>query len=233
MESLIEEFVKTKRGYGFGSGSGSGSDNGSGSGSGSADGSDDGSGYGSGSADGSGSGSADGFGSGYGFCSGFGSGSGYGSGDGDGIVSINNKKVYKIDGVQTIITSIRENVAKGYILQSDLTLTPSFIVREDNKFAHGATLHEAFASLQEKLYDDSSEEERIDKFKEHFSDFDKAYPASELFIWHHILTGSCKAGRESFARDHEIDVQHDYMNIREFINLTKDSYGGKIIKKLL
>jgi len=120
--------------------------------------------------------------SGYGDGYGYGDGSGYGYGDGSGIISVNNKKVYKIDGLQTIITSVRDNVAKGYILQSDLTLTPCFIVKEDDKFAHGSTLHEAFASLQEKLYNDSSEEERISKFKEHFIDFDKAYPVTELFI---------------------------------------------------
>ena len=51
-----------------------------------------GSGYGSG--DGSGYGSGDG--------SGYGSGSGSGYGSGDGLKSIINKKIYKIDGVNTI-----------------------------------------------------------------------------------------------------------------------------------
>ena len=34
-------------------------------------------------------------------------------------------------------------------------------------------MHEAFASLQEKLYDDSTEEERLEAFKKHFQDFTK------------------------------------------------------------
>ena len=124
-------------------------------------------------------------------------------------------------------------MAKGYILQGDLTLTPCFMVKDGNQFAHGSTLHEAFESLQEKLYDDSSEEDRINKFKEHFPDFDKAYPVSDLFIWHHILTGSCKAGRESFAKDHEINIKKDSMTIYKFIELTKNSYNGNIIQRIL
>ena len=181
------------------------------------------------------------YGYGYGYGSGYGSGdgSGYGSGDGSGdgsgygIKSLNGQKIYEIDGVQTIISSVRGNVAKGFILQNDLTLTPCFIVKESDKFAHGETLHEAFESLQEKLYDNSTEEERISKFKEHFTDFNKKYKAKELFTWHHILTGSCKAGRMSFCKDHGIDVDNDEYTVYEFISITKDAYGGSIISKLL
>ena len=107
----IEEFLK----------------NGSGSG--------DGFGFGSGFGDGSGFGS--GFGDGSGFGSGFGdgSGSGDGSGNGDvnGIKSFCGKEVYLIDDMQTIIESVRGNIAKGYILQSDLTLTPCHVVKENGK----------------------------------------------------------------------------------------------------
>ena len=62
-----------------------------------------------------------------------------------------------VDGVQTIIKSVHDNIARGFILQNDLTLKPCYIVKEQNKFAHGSTLHEAFNALQEKLYDDSTE----------------------------------------------------------------------------
>lgn len=173
-------------------------------------------------------GSGYGDGSGYGY--GDGSGSGYGSGS--GVKTFCGKNVYPIDGVQTIIESVRGNIAKGHILQNDFSLTPCFVVKENGKFAHGKTLHEAFESLQEKLYDDSTEEERIRKFREHFTDFSKKYPARELFVWHHVLTGSCKAGREAFCRDKGIDVDKDEFTVYEFIGLTKDSYGGETIKKL-
>ena len=170
-------------------------------------------------------GSGDGSGDGY--------GDGFGDGFGDGINTFCGKKVYIIDNIQTIVESVRGNIAKGYILQSDLTLAPCYVVKENGKFAHGYTLREAFEALQEKLYDDSTEEERLQKFREHFIDFSKKYPARELFAWHHVLTGSCKAGREAFCRDNGIDIDKDTFTIHEFIRLTKNSYGGETIKKLI
>ena len=186
-------------------------------------------GYGYGSGSGSGYDDGSGYGSGYGYDD----GSGYGYGYGYGLKTYKGDKIYQIDGIPTIIKSVKGNIAKGFILQNDLTLTPCFIVKDGNTFSHGKTLHEAFDSLQEKLYDDSTEEERIDKFKDKFKDFSKKYPAKDLFIWHHILTGSCKAGREAFCRDEGIDVDNDMFTIYEFIELTKNSYNGCIIKKLL
>ena len=184
---------------------------------------------------GSGYGHGYGYGSGYGhgYGSGHGSDYGYGYGSGHGIKAFCGKKIYLVDDIQTIIESARGNAARGYILQSDLTLAPCYVVKEDGKFAHGFTLREAFDALQEKLYDNSTEEERIQKFREHFTDFSKKYPARELFIWHHVLTGSCKAGRESFCRDNGIDIDKDTFTIHEFISLTENSYGGETIKKLI
>ena len=218
MEDRIKQFLS------IGSGSGSGSGFGFGSGS--------GFGFGDGDGDGSGFGSGCGFGSGSGFGFGYGYGSGCGFGSGDGIKSINGNSIYVVDNIPTIITNVKGNIAEGFILQSDLSLTPCFIAKENNQFSHGNTLHEAFESLREKLYDDSTEEERILKFKEHFSDFSKKYSAKDLFIWHHVLTGSCKAGREAFCKDKGIDVGNDRFTVYEFIELTKNSYGGEIIRKL-
>ena len=230
MEDRIKQFLSIGSGYGDGSGSGSGYGYGDGSGSGYGSGDGYGSGYGSG--DGSGSGYGDGSGSGYGSGSGSGSGSGDGSGYDYGIKSINGNSIYVVDNIPTIITNVKGNIAKGFILQSDLSLTPCFIAKENNQISHGNTLHEAFESLREKLYDDSTEEERILKFKEHFSDFSRKYSAKDLFIWHHVLTGSCKAGREAFCKDKGIDVDNDRFTVYEFIELTKNSYGGEIIRKL-
>ena len=181
-------------------------------------------GYGSG--DGSGSGYGDGSGSGDGY------GSGYGSGSGYGLKSIGGKRIYEIDGVPTVITSARDGVATGFIVQSDLTLSPCYIVKENNRFAHGENLHEAYNDLMEKLYDDSSEEERLEKFRGHFPDFSRKYPAEDLFVWHHILTGSCRAGREAFCRDRGIDVKNSEYTVYEFVEMTKDAYGGGTIRKL-
>ena len=222
MEDRIKQFLNIGDGYGDGYGDGSGDGDGYG------DGSGDGDGYG----DGCGSGCGDGYGYGDGCGSGYGDGCGSGCGDGYGVKSINGNPIYVVDNIPTIITNVKGNIAKGFILHSDLSLTPCFIVKENNQFSHGNTLHEAFESLQEKLYDDSTEEERILKFKEHFSDFSKKYSAKDLFIWHHVLTGSCKAGREAFCMDKGIDVDNDRFTVYEFIELTKNSYGGDIIRRL-
>ena len=140
---------------------------------------------------------------------GSGDGSGSGSGYGYGIKSFCGKEVYLIDGMQTIIESVRGNIA------------------------HGNTLREAFEALQEKLYDENTEDERLQKFREHFPDFSAKYPARELFTWHHVLTGSCKAGREAFCHDNGIDIENDTFTIHEFVALTRNSYGGETIEKLL
>jgi hypothetical protein len=191
-----------------------------------------GSGYGSGN--GSGNGNGDGSGSGYGSGFGYGHSSGYGDGygDGDGIASYDGRDVHLIDNVQTIITAVFGGAAKGYILETDLTLTPCYVAKSGNTFAHGNTLKEAIDALHKKLFDDMPEEDRIAEFFKAHSPGVK-YPAKDLFVWHNRLTGSCEAGRMSFVRSHDIDLENDTFTIEEFINLCKDSYGGETIKKLL
>jgi hypothetical protein len=56
--------------------------------------------------------------------------------------------------------------------------------------------------------------------------------AFEAFEKWRDLTGSCKAGRESFCRDKGIDVDNDKFTVYEFIELTRNSYGGEVIRKL-
>ena len=184
----------------------------------------------SGDGSGSGYGYGDGSGSGYGY----GSGSGYGDGDGsgDGIKSFNGEPVYTIDDVQTILRHVRGNVAHGAILNLDLTTTPCYVVKQDNCFAHGETLADAMAALRDKLFEDMSEEERIEAFLRETED-GKAYPAQYFYDWHHRLTGSCDMGRRQFARDHGIDVENADMTLREFLELTRDAYGGNVIRKVL
>ena len=177
---------------------------------------------------GDGSGSGDGYGYGYGCGYGDGSGNGYGDG---GVKEINGHAVYVIDNTRTIITSIHGNVAQGFILEHNTKLVPCYIAKDNNHFAHGKTLREAFSSLQEKLYDDSTEEERIRAFKRKFPSYDTKYSNQDLFVYHHVLTGSCRMGRESFANSRGISLS-DKTTVREFVQLTKDAYGGDIIKKL-
>ena len=204
------------------------------------DGSGDGSGYGYGNGSGSGYGYGYGYGDGYGYGYGNGSGSGYGSGDGDGsgdgsgygIKSFNRETVYQIDGVNTLIRSVRGNTAHGAIVNNDLTTTPCYIVKQGDIFAHGETLREAMEALREKLFEDMPEDERIDAFLRE-TDREKAYPTQYFYDWHHCLTGSCDMGRKQFARDHGVDLEHGMMTLTEFLELTKDAYGGDVIRKVI
>ena len=223
LEDKIKKFLAIDIGDGCGVGSGYGYNYSSGY-------NDcDGNGCGSGCGCGSNNNKGYGGGEGCGVCNHY--GKGYGDSDNAGLKEINGKKVYMVDETSTIFTSVRGNVAQGFIVQSDLQLTPCFIVKENNKFAHGNTLRDAFTSLQEKLYDDSTEEERIEVFKKKFPDYEEKYDNKDLFAYHHVLTGSCRMGRESFVKDKGLSLDGK-TSVREFVELTKDAYGGDIIKEL-
>ena len=234
LDEKIEAFLAVSSGYGYGSGDGCGYGDGYGDGDGYGygygDGYGDGDGYGYG--DGDGSGYGDGSGSGDGYGSGYGYGDGDGSGDGSGIKSFNRKTVYRIDGVNTLIRSVRGNTAHGAILNGDLTLTPCYIVKQDGFFAHGETLREAMEALRGKLFEDMPEDDRIEMFLSE-TDREKTYPTQYFYDWHHRLTGSCDMGRKQFARDHGVDLEHGMMTLTEFLEMTKDAYGGDVIRKVI
>ena len=225
----IKRFVGSKRTTGSGNGHGKGCGNGYGNGI--------GIGYGNGNGRGYGDGNGDGYGNGYDNGKGYGNGNGCGYGDGNGIgfgngiQEINNVRIYNIDNIPTAITAIHGNVAKGFILKRNVLQEPCYIVKEGDSFAHGETLHDAYAALNEKLYDDSSEEERLKAFKDHFPEYDKPYDNRELFSYHHVLTGSCKFGRQQFVEEHGINLD-EKTSVRDFIKLTENSFGREMIKQL-
>ena len=137
-----------------------------------------------------------------------------------------------IDDILTAITNIRGNVAKGFIVNVDLTLEPCYVVKQDNLFSHGKSVKSAMAGLRDKLFEEMSEEERIDMFwKEHNLKSD--YPAQDLYEWHNRLTGSCELGRQSFCKNHNIDLNKDKFTVKQFVELCKNDYGGEVIVKLL
>ena len=225
LEDKVKKFLAIDVGYVSNSGRGYGKGKGDGYG--------NGDGRGAGFGYGNGKGTSCGYGYGYGGGNGGGNryGKGYGDSDNTGLKEINGKKVYIVDETPTIFTSIRGNVAQGFIVQWNLQLTPCFIVKENNKFAHGSTLRDAFTSLQEKLYDDSTEEERIEAFKKKFPSYEEKYDNKDLFTYHHVLTGSCRMGREEFVKGKGLSLDGK-TSVREFVELTKDTYGGDIIKEL-
>ena len=162
--------------------------------------------------------------------SGYGDGSGYGYGDGYGLKSLCGEPVYMIDGVPTIITGLRGFAAMGFIVMTDLSKRKTFVVKGGGKFAHGEDLHAAQAALEEKLFDDMPIEEKLEAFREQFTP-GESYTVADFYDWHHRLTGSCTQGRDAFAKDHELSM-NDAMTPEEFIDLTKDAFGGRIIRQL-
>lgn len=233
MEALkerVREFLSTDDGPGYGCGDGSSSGSGTGYGHGSGNVSEYG--FGGGSEYGSGYGNCDGSGYGNGDWCGEGFGTGYGYGTSDGIAVIVGETVHDVDGVHTIITTVHAGFAKGYILNSDLTLTPCYIAKGGGRFAHGATLNEAVAALQGKLFEDMPEEKRIAAFIEAHPDKNAKIPARDLWDWHNRLTGSCEMGRNQFAADRGIDIDKDEFTPLEFCEMCKGSYGGDVIRRL-
>ena len=224
-------------GYGNGDGDGYGNGYGNGYGYGSGDGDGSGSGNGDGSGDGDGYGYGDGYGNGYGYGDGDGYGDGYGSGYGNGFLSslkkVGNDNIYDIDGVPTAIDNIKGNIAKCRILRVDMTWEPCYVVRIGNSFAHGETLHDAHRDATQKHMSNAPEEERLRLFVEQFPDPDAKIAAAHLFDWHNILTGSCMMGRKQWCHDHGINVKTDTFTVKEFIRLTKNSFGGNTITKLI
>lgn len=113
-----------------------------------------------------------------------------------------------------------------------MTLTPCYIVKQDGFFAHGETLREAMEDLRDKLFEDMPEDDRIEMFLSE-TDREKTYPTQYFYDWHHRLTGSCDMGRKQFARDHGVDLERGMMTLTEFLELTKDAYGGDVIRKVI
>lgn len=212
---------------------GNGNGNGRGDGYGDGDGYGYGNGYGIGNGNGVGNGV--GVGDGYGDGDGNGKGNGYGYGYGNGntgFVSINGEKVHYIDGIPTVIFSVHGDYASAGILQQDFTLKTCYVARAGNEFAHGETLRKAIEDAQDKRTRKIPLKERLAEFKAAFPEWDTPYSNSDLYRWHNVLTGSCRMGRNEFAREHGIDVEGGKMTVREFVSLTEHSYGGKAVSSL-
>lgn len=175
---------------------------------------------------------------GYG-CGGYGYGGygyGYANGYGNGLEMYDGRKVYIVDGLPTLIYKFHiENDANGWavgrIIRVDLSLEKTYIAKRDNHFAHGATLQEAIDAVNAKLLAEKSMDERLDAFVEAYPLVDTFVSGHELFKWHNILTGSCLQGRKAFVDARALDLDAEF-TILEFIALTKNVFGGSVIKEL-
>ena len=159
------------------------------------------------------------------------SGSGSGDGSGSGLISFNGQKVYYIDDMPTVIEKVRGNLAKGFIVNADLTTSPCFVAKGENKFAHGSTFAEAQKALQDKIFEDMDTDEKIAAFLKEFQP-DVKYPARLFYEWHHKLTGSCEFGRNAFVKNHDIDLENGMYTVQEFVEITENDFGGDIIRQV-
>ena len=192
----------------------------------------DGYGYGYGNGDGFGNGDGYGYGSGYGNGNGDGNGNGNGDGYGYGISEYEGKKVYNIDDVPTIIESIKGDIAKGYTLRNNTQLVECFIAKCGGFFAHGETAKQAMLDARAKYEQNKPLTERIADTIKKYPTLDTIVPNEELYVLHNILTGSCAFGRDEFVRRHGIDVKNGSMTMKDFIDLTRNDYGGSAIVEL-
>lgn len=76
-------------------------------------------------------------------------------------------------------------------------------------------------------------EERISDFIKQYPTLDTKAKASDLFHWHHVLTGSCEFGRKEFCSNKGISWEDGEWSIKDFLDLTKAAYGGDVIKQVI
>jgi len=227
----ISDFLSSNDGNGDGNGSGAGDGAGNGYGIGNSilcggdngfSGAFDGrvGGYGLGSA--SGNGTVEGIG--------IGTGASYGYGN-TGITEINGMKVHLIDGIATILTAVHGNIAKGFILESELTMKPCFVVKENEIIAHGADLRKAMVALNDKIFDRVPLEDRIAQFIKEHPDKERRYPNRDLLSWHHKLTGHCEERNNAFTKGSN-EVLDGRTSVTEFLALAQNAYGGFFVMQL-
>lgn len=144
-------------------------------------------------------------------------------------LSYNGRRVYRVDGIPTVITRVKGDYAKGFTLGKDLRLTPCYVAKIDRMYAHGRSLREAHEEVWRKAYGRKPVEERIKAFIDVHPELDKPY--DDLFEWHGILTGSCLMGREEWCRANGYKPG-DSMTVREFIEKVFKDYGGETILML-
>ena len=118
----------------------------------------------------------------------------------------------------------------GYISNSDFTKERCYVVKGNGLFAHGKTIKEAQKSLVEKFMENMNEDEIFEKFMSEFK-ADEKYKGSTFFNWHHYLTGSCLMGRESFVKNHGLNLEKGF-TVEEFFDLCRNDYGGEVIRRL-
>jgi len=116
------------------------------------------------------------------------------------------------------------------VIGEGLSLKPMFVAKRGGFFAHGLTLRGAVRDAEAKYEESRPLSDRIAGFWKTFGK-GKKYKGSLFFEWHHILTGSCLAGRNEFVERKGLSKESLYTP-EEFIALTEDDYGRESIREL-
>jgi len=122
-------------------------------------------------------------------------------------------------------------MAKVKVIKDDFTTEVQYIAKQGDLFAHGKTRDEALEDVSNKFYSSLSFEEKKAEFISKFKKSD-VHKVKMFYDWHGVLTGSCRYGRLDFAQSKGLSLEGN-MTVLEFLELTKDSYNGEIIKGIL
>lgn len=185
--------------------------------------------YGSGNDDGSGYGCGNGLDEGFYNCSGYGFGDSDGPGDSycGRLRKIEGMDTHVIDGFTYVIHSIHRNIALVSIVCDDLTLKQAYVAKVGSSFMRGETPRMAVEYATKKDMMKRPLEERIDFFVEAHPDLHTPY--GDLFMWHHILTGSYEFEEWWKAHNYKPD---DSITVWAFIKMTKDNYRGDTFRMI-
>lgn len=144
-------------------------------------------------------------------------------------------KVYLINSVPTCITAVHKAAdymyAEGFLINDSMYKENCFVAKVNGEYAHEVTLRLAVLSALEKLHKNEPLDVKINSFIEEFPNLHENVDNNRLFMYHHLLTGSCTLGRKKFIQEHHIDINGS-MTVEQFINLTAYDYNGDIIREL-
>ena len=155
-----------------------------------------------------------------------------------------------IDNMETYITDIHRDFAKGFVVSYALINKKMFTMElntlcyvcrkripgtDEYLYAHGSTMREAFMYATQKLDKFENFSTKMDKFKTAFPEKDVKYKASDLFYWHGAITGSCEFGRREFCKEHGINLAKDEFTINEFFDLVLSgkNFGNEYVEELV
>ena len=140
--------------------------------------------------------------------------------------------VHYIDALPCVIRSIKRDVAMVDVIDvNSFETSQMFVAKHGGLFAHGKTIEDAMEAAQAKWAETRSIEDRMEEFKGHFKK-GVEYDANLFYKWHSILTGSCQSGKDFWVKQQGFDLTNP-MTVAQFFNLTKDVYGGNIIRQLM